>query len=686
MRNFYCIKPYLMAMLLAIGSLCAVHGAHAKTQSAPTIETFSHNIQLQLSDSNGFPVDGTQFWVTLDVIKQGSQVTLQFPVINFQTLASQSAENPLAPGGFFPGGTFIPGGYLYTSAGFLPESIRPNDLVNRSLMGASNNGTSEPFSFAQPISTLPTPPVGYIVQITSAGEVVIQCTGTFGNIIPVGPQTLLPADITYIVKPQQQLRSNTKISTGATNTTQFTGGAANDGFRDSHVNDAFDGIAAWAWTDNSMIADKTNNTMNAMVAIGSVDANGRLQVGTPVQLTNFIPGFEAWDTAVAINRDDPNNVVVSYGILDHRAGVSPHNHPTLARAVSFDGGKTWPALYDGITPETNNGPINVQPVNGAGDMRGVASDKFGYIWYGATERGVDGTSRPIFYVSINKGVTYQFAFEAPAVVNPLTDFYDSPQFCFGTDQGGNYGLYLTVPYYDFATFDGVLVVGFAPITGLGLFGSLNTIHLTQFTNNAVQPEPTASNDGRLWISAYSWPFASSYVEPGILLFKSPGALDENYAGPWDYSIFKNTALFSSIFGFPSGIISQPADGYIATDEPTSILYDNARQALYKIYAQQSPNDSQNMRIPFIISRDNGQTWSNPIDIPTTNFANRGFQSMALDETTGNLFFGWYDGRNDPTFESVEYFGAVIPAAQLDCLVSQIPLSNPLYTIPAPITS
>ena len=89
-----------------------------------------------------------------------------------------------------------------------------------------------------------------------------------------------------------------------------------------------------------------------------------------------------------------------------------------------------------------------------------------------------------------------------------------------------------------------------------------------------------------------------------------------------------------------------------------------------------------MRLYFIISRDNGQTWSDPIDIATTDFANRGFQSMALDPVTGNLVFGWYDGRNDPTFQSIQYFGAILPAAQLDALVNNIPLSNPLYTLPA----
>ena len=74
-----------------------------------------------------------------------------------------------------------------------------------------------------------------------------------------------------------------------------------------------------------------------------------------------------------------------------------------------------------------------------------------------------------------------------------------------------------------------------------------------------------------------------------------------------------------------------------------------------MYQAQFPDYSQNMRIYFVISRDNGQTWSDPIDIATTDFANRGFQSMALDPVTGNLVFGWYDGRNDPTYQISSIF-------------------------------
>ena len=90
--------------------------------------------------------------------------------------------------------------------------------------------------------------------------------------------------------------------------------------------------------------------MNAFVAIGSINSDGTLTIGTPIQLSDFAPGIMAWDTAVAINRTNKNNIVVSYGVLNNTA--SPHTYATY-RAVSFDGGKTWP--INGPTQYSTNG-------------------------------------------------------------------------------------------------------------------------------------------------------------------------------------------------------------------------------------------------------------------------------------------------------------------------------------------
>jgi hypothetical protein len=648
------LNHLFLISLIAIGSLIPIAHLNA-SNNLNEIEYFQHNVQLQLFDSMAFPVSNTTFWVTLDIIKEGPKVTIQFPLINFETgpIANVAREIPFLP-------PLVPGGYLYTVNGFLPECVRPNDLVPRSVIAASNNGLSPVYLKTQPVDTLPQPPAGYILQVTNAGGIVVQCAGTFGNIIPSGPQILLPTSMTYIVKPKEKLCKNTVLSNGATNTTQFTGNQADNGFRDSHVNDAFNGVCAWGWADNSMIADKTNGTMNMVVAIGQTTSKGKLKVGPQFQLTNLAAGIEAWDTAIAINRTDSTNIIASWGQIDPLAG------DILYRAVSFDDGKTWP----------ENGPLNVQPSGGFGDARGVSSDKFGNIWYSATDN--NGFIPPVFYVSTDKGVTFELIFTAP---DPGAGNYDYPQFCFGGDGQGNYGLLFQCTL--FTPTSEVPTVGFIPITGLGAFGTpiftqLSSLAVNGLVNSAVESDVAASLDGRFWMQGI--PISTSaytFINPIVIAFKSPGPIDQNYAGAWHTIILGDNEFEYNI----SDTISQPDKGYIF-HSAQSILYDETRQALYAVIAAQVPDFGQNMRLFFIISRDNGQTWSDAIDISTTNFANRGFQSMALDEITGDLIFGWYDGRNDPTYQSVEYYAGIVPSRTLDSLVSSIPLSNPLYTLPS----
>ena len=573
----------------------------------------------------------------------------------------------------------MPGGYIYTSDGFLPECLRPNDLVYRSTVAASNNGATLPFSFTQ--TALPTPGSGYILSVTNAGGIAIQAAGTFGNIIPPGPQNLMPTEITYLARPKVSICKNYIVDPGFTNTTQFTNPFAGfDGFRDSHVNDAF-GTVAWAWTSNANIPDKTNGILNVFVATGAVTPEGTLSINEPIQLSDLPEGFLAWDTAVAINRFNPNNIVVSYGVINEAERLLPVPTTPIAftyRAVSFDGGKTWPI----------NGPTNIQPTGfqvpgvagGFGDNRGVASDKFGNIWYATTnlfDNLGNKTNQPTFWISPD-GNNYSVAYTAPA---PAAGFsYDFPQFCFGYDNQNNYGLWFEADDIDNATGDLTQLVGFVPIIGPGQVGTPTPpVLLSSLVNTNGLSNVTAALDGRFWISGApnldDGPTeASSYISPGVVTFKSPGAIDQNYAGPWQTIIYNQA---NQQYG-AGNTESQPVAGYINSVQ--TIIYDDARQALYNIIAAQFPDYSQNMRLYFIISRDNGQTWSSPIDIATTDFANRGFQSMALDPSTGNLLFGWYDGRNDATFQSVQYFGAVITAQELDALVAAIPLSNPVYTL------
>ncbi len=764
MRIFHNFKPILWAIIFAIGGLSTVSNQYADSKCKKKTESnacfVKHVITLQLADSLGFPVAGTEFDVTITIVKIGCVVTVYLPTINFQTGPSDNTSEELA--GVSP---LLPGGYIFTSGKFLPEEFRPTDLMPIAVVGASNNGLSEGFTYQQDPSTLPNPPVGYIVQVTNAGEINIQGAGTFGNIIAPGNQILFPTSISYVIDQNAQLCNNITVSNGATDVTQFTGGVAFDSIRDFHVCDAYNGTVVYAWTDNSMIPDKTIRTLNLMVAVGKTDANGNLIMGAPVQLTDFSPNTIAWDTAVAINRTNPDNIIVSYGYLDRNAFVFQP-----ARAVSFDGGQTWPAPFPGLAFEgsiTGNtltvtqvivgtieigttliaellflpdtllpntvitGPITVNPdgtgtyqlnnvqnvplttftattlqpngpiaivspfADGFGDCRGVQSDTVGNIWYSCTEflsPVSDFNNTPVFAVSTDQGVTYTRVFTAPPLPNPSADFYDHPQYTFMGDLGlGTYGLVYQTTIIDqpspAVSADFTPSWGFLPIFGLyPNVGAPQFVILPQFTNKMFQGLPAASKDGRIWFQGISFTQSDAptmpytYITPRVVGFKSPGDLDENWAGPWHVRLVNNSGTGYFTEGITS-TISSPVFGFFPTSQ-RSMVYDERRQALYIIVSGQTPDYSQNMRLTFIISRDNGLTWSNPIDISTTAFANRGFQSMALDEVTGNLVVGWYDGRNYPTFQSLEYMAAVIPAATLDCLVNSIPLTNPLFSIPA----
>ncbi len=318
----------------------------------------------------------------------------------------------------------------------------------------------------------PQPPAGYIVEVTNAGEINIQVAGGFGNIIPEGPQVLMPCTISYIVKPKVKLCKNVAISSGASDITQFPpdSAAANDGYRDTSVNDAYAGVVAWAWCDNSMVADKTNEVMNAMVAVGKVDKNGKLKVNDPIQLTDLTPGFTAqFDQAVTINRADPRNIIVSYSLIDRSHSQCPNSTSTYNRAVSFDGGRTWPAEF--------NGPLQLDPPfhRPCGfdvfDYRGVGSDQYGNIWAAAaisTDDAGNTVGQPFYAVSFDKGKTFSVVYTVPDLVDPVNTFYEFPQFCFGTDENGQYGLWHTYFIFSNLTFDSIPYVGFIPINGFGL--------------------------------------------------------------------------------------------------------------------------------------------------------------------------------------------------------------------------
>ena len=622
-------------------------------------QAIQHAIQLQVADVVGAPVENTAFWITVDIVKKQDEITLSFPTLNFQIGQCAGGD---------PDCTYPQPGYIITTGGYLPPDLRPNSLLPISFSVASGDGLAQTGDNGD---DPPTPPPGFIILIDNSGSILIQQAGAAQNALSTGPHIVLPCSVTYKGGKREQIGFNFPLSEGGIDVTQFTGGFAGDNIRDSHINDAFDDVFAWAWTDNHNV-DPTANTLNVFVVVGQIDRKGRLKLGKPIQLTDLPPNQMGWDTSVAINRQDKNNIVVSYGVIS--SGVGDEVESNNGRAVSFDGGKTWGGVFDGVNSSTYNGLINYQTATGFGDIPGVAADQYGNFWYGITETGADETYRPYLLISSDKGVTWNLAYTFPAI--SAGAFYDYPHLVFGGSGNGEYGVLYYADYYDVDQ-NIYPTVTFIPINGLGSMGTPSNTFLNVFPNSVPAPAIAVSNGGRFWALGASVFDSTFYYNTSVVsMFKSPGALDENYAGPWlvgSQNQLNNTAL--SIYQFDS----TPITGYFISVQ--GLIYDDKRAALYALFSAQSPPLSQNMRLYFSISRNNGLTWSDPYDISTSSFANRGFDSMALDSETGNLYIGWYDGRNDPSMKKLQYFGGIIPAQLLDKLVSKIPTSNPLFAIP-----
>ena len=626
---------------------------------------FNHNIKLQLCDNEGIPIKDTEFWVTINIVKNNDKVTIHIPTINFQT-------------GNTPQGSGISGGYIITVDGYLPHFVRPTEIISCSSIGCSDSGTSLPASYAQPLNTYPTPVSGYIIQITIQGGIVIQGAGTFGNIIPQGPQILLPTDVTYLLKSRYSLSMNFNVSLKKTNIANFTNSIISyAGLRDTHVTDAYNGVFVFNWADNSMEKDKTNGILNLMVAIGKIRKDGSFYISKPIQLTKITDqNTIVWDTAAAINRTNPKNIVISYGLI-HIENEYPYNIISqVCRAVTFDGGKTWPSEYNGY-----NGVEQPFTGYGFGDNRGVLADKYGNFWYLSTitTNPVNSGNIPYLLLSTDQGKTFS-AVQVFPPINPENYLYDFPQFCIGGDGFGNYGLHFTVDFAYLDTGDINEIVGFMSVNGFNSYGDLQLYLLENLTNVNITPGITSSLEGKVWYFGYTNTSTTNFnwVSQKVV-FKAPGSINENIVGPWDVGF---TDYTSNIYSTGTTTSSPGTEIFSAQRD---VLYDEHRKALYAIINFQKldinlkKKKTQNMQLYLVISRNNGQTWSPAIELSTSSIGNRGYASVSLENTTKSLIIGWYDGRHgEPKLESLEYYGTIIPAYILDEIVQKIPLSNPMY--------
>ena len=74
-------------------------------------------------------------------------------------------------------------------------------------------------------------------------------------------------------------------------------------------------------------------------------------------------------------------------------------------------------------------------------------------------------------------------------------------------------------------------------------------------------------------------------------------------------------------------------------------------------------------------------------ISNTSAGNRGQQAAVIDPVTNDLVFSWYDGRSGAPggseyattpYQTVQFYGSVLAAADLDAYVADLTPSNPIF--------
>jgi hypothetical protein len=540
-----------------------------------------------------------------------------------------------------------------------------------------NQPANGPGSSSYTAGNFPTPLPGLIVSINPYGKLSIFQNGSFAMTIPSGPHTLLSTTVTLVPDDSCKVTppKNFLIESRFSDISQFTGYWLDDGIRDTHVGDTFEDTVAYSWTGNpnwTALGEQNNNVLDVYICIGKIQTDGKIKLGPVQQITAYGPtsGYMAWDTSIAINRKNPDVIAVSWNFLDNI------NFYFIAMvSISTDGGNTWGDAQIVPSPTDPYYEIMISQSLGAGDARGVISDKFGNFIYSATLETIYNPPfaaiEVIFFMSSDYGTTWNTIFisDQSTLTNGNYQF-DYPQMALGNAGPGlGYGLYfaadLTTFFYDPGTLDIVPYLGFIPI-------SENSIGTPQFIklnldNSVVLPCLTLTPEGTLFMLYSSG--ISDTTCPTVMLTIPP-----NTTGVLDASLVQGPfTSFQHINGYFQSLASwQQAGETYFTLTVQGFIYDKYRKALYAIANQQpswynakTGQSSQDFDQFMIISTDEGATWSQKFPIASTIKNNRGYASMSFNDKDKSIYISFYDSRNSVGSTQMQILGVILSSKKLD---------------------
>jgi hypothetical protein len=343
-----------------------------------------------------------------------------------------------------------------------------------------------------------------------------------------------------------------------------------------------------------------------------------LTVGQLVDITKMADNQS--ESSIAANPTNPQHVVAIANNLGTAGGS------TFSR--STDGGLTW------TTRVITNG--DGLGVNGGGDGE-LTYDKFGNLYVVFLDNLPANTACKVLR-STNDGQTFT------VMGSPIVGSLDQPKIATGPGTAaGSASVWVSCQ----GTSGSIQAAG-AQVTGLGTVGAFGAPVTLAGSNGGNFGSIAVGPNGQV-LDAYENP--SDGTQPAAI----DTNLDPDGGGAQPFGASR-LATNTNVGGFRA----IPAQPNRTVDAEAFLAYDRSGGAhngrVYLVYTDAPTTSSNDLNIFVRHSDDNGATWSTPVKVnDDTGTKSQFFCGIAVDQTTGNVAVGWFDARNSPGNNSVEYF-------------------------------
>jgi len=350
-----------------------------------------------------------------------------------------------------------------------------------------------------------------------------------------------------------------------------------------------------------------------LVAWSQSTSAATLVVGTNVNVSR-LSGNQS-EAAIAMNPTNPNQLFV----LSNMEGNG------LLAAYSTNAGASWrytdPA--DGTIADGGDS------LPAACCDPSVTWDRFGNLFISYINANLDTV---VVLISTNGGVS--FSLQAT-----LASGHDVDQPTTVASMGSAPpGVWIT--YKDFNLTGTPIVVHGAQVTGLGTVGPFSAAQSVPGSANGSFGDLAIGPTGQVMV-AYESP--SSGQGPANILVN----VDADGFGPGGFGAAR-TATSTGVGGFDF----IPAQSSRSVDAEAGLAWDNNPASahfgrVYLLYADESPNESNNHDIRVRYSDNNGTNWSASARVNDDATTRSQFlPRIAIDPTSGKLAVSWHDCRND----------------------------------------